>query len=71
MGLFLTRSYTDPHKTPPLFEKAHIASPLHTQTLNGRFNSVIDRYGSRRGYSDMPQIPLIRPVLTEPLTHSV
>jgi len=44
-------------------ENADVERPL--------FNSAIDRFGSRGGYSDIPQVPLIRPVLGSPLTHSV
>ncbi len=44
----------------PLFEKVHIPSPP-------LFKPMIDQFRSRGTYSDIPQVPLIRPVLTDPL----
>lgn len=54
------------------FEKTHIPSPLPQNTEIERllFTSMVARFASRGGYSDIPQVSLIRPALTGPFTHS-
>ncbi len=43
----------------------------HTNAEQLLFSSVVVRFGSRGSYSDLPQVPLIRPVRTGHFTHSV
>lgn len=53
------------------FQRTENRLPQNTAVGRLLFNQVVDRFGSRGGYSDIPQIPLIHPVLTGALTHSV